>query len=251
MPRDPNTVLPQPVFAEVSSSQDPTGFTTAHPSDNAVFDALGNLLKKDVVPFEASRAKPDELFTLQAALGARGAATVKQIKSAGKVVFHAVGDTGASNAAKFANEIRVSDQVTIDCRDANEANRPSFFFHLGDVVYNFGEAKYYFDQFYEPFRNYPVPIFAIPGNHDSFIVPGVSEEPLRVFKRNFCSRTPVITAEAGSLHRTAMTQPGFYFTLDALFVRIIGLFSNSLEDPGVISSQNGKWKDVPDFQLDF
>jgi hypothetical protein len=48
-----------------------------------------------------------------------------------------------------------------------------------------------------------------------------------------------------------MTQPGVYFALDAPFVRIIGLFSNALEDPGVISSENGKWKNVPDTQLDF
>jgi hypothetical protein len=34
-------------------------------------------------------------------------------------------------------------------------------------------------------------------------------------------------------------------------VRIIGIFSNSLEDPGVISSENGKWAAVPDVQLDF
>jgi hypothetical protein len=42
-----------------------------------------------------------------------------------------------------------------------------------------------------------------------------------------------------------------YFTLDAPFVRIIGLFSNSLEDPGVISSENGHWSGVPDVQLDY
>ena len=60
----------------------------------------------------------------------------------------------------------------------------------------------------------------------------------------------MITPEAGSLHRTAMTQPGVYFTLDAPFVRIIGLFSNALEDPGVISSLGGKWPAVPDLQLD-
>ena len=29
---------------------------------------------------------------------------------------------------------------------------PAFLFHLGDVVYNFGEGQYYYDQFYEPFR---------------------------------------------------------------------------------------------------
>jgi hypothetical protein len=48
-----------------------------------------------------------------------------------------------------------------------------------------------------------------------------------------------------------MTQPGVYFALDAPFVRIIGLFSNALEDPGVISSENGKWANVPDTQLDY
>jgi hypothetical protein len=48
-----------------------------------------------------------------------------------------------------------------------------------------------------------------------------------------------------------MTQPGVYFALDAPFVRIIGLFSNALEDPGVISSENGKWANVPDTQLNY
>jgi hypothetical protein len=37
-----------------------------------------------------------------------------------------------------------------------------------------------------------------------------------------------------------MIQPGVYFTLEAPFVRILGLYSNVLEDPGVISGQNGQ-----------
>jgi len=84
-------------------------------------------------------------------------------------------------------------------------------------------------------------------------VPGTpaSSEPLTIFCRNFCSEKPVITPEAASLHRTAMTQPGVYLTLDAPFVRVIALFSNSLEDPGVISSEQGKWTAVPDFQLEY
>ncbi len=48
-----------------------------------------------------------------------------------------------------------------------------------------------------------------------------------------------------------MTQPGVYFTLDAPFVRIIGLFSNALEDPGVISNLDHKWPDVSNIQIDF
>src|SRR3984893_5585886 len=76
-------------------------------------------------------------------------------------------------------------------------------------------------------------------------------DALTTFARNFCAAEPMITAEAASLHRTAMTQPGVYFSLDAPFVRIIGLFSNALEDPGVISSEGKKWLNVPNYQLDF
>lgn len=179
-----------------------------------------------------------------------------------------IGDSGATAAAKYMSEIKVADAVTNDFHTSNAANRPSFMFHLGDVVYNFGEWNYYYDQFYEPFRDYPAPIFAIPGNHDSFVLPGTAkgDEPLTTFSRNFCGASLVVTKDAGSLHRTCMTQPGVYFALDAPFVRMLGLFSNALEDPGVISSESGtagaakgkgknagaaKWPTVPDYQLAF
>ena len=49
-----------------------------------------------------------------------------------------------------------------------------------------------------------------------------------------------------------MTQPGVYFTLDAPFVSIVGLYTNVLEGPGVISTQK---RQIPgarhDQQLDF
>ena len=41
--------------------------------------------------------------------------------------------------------------------------QPSFLFHLGDVVYDHGEDTGYHDQFYHPYKDYPAPIFAIPG----------------------------------------------------------------------------------------
>jgi hypothetical protein len=241
------------VFNEGNTTQDPTRFKTAHPSDTKQFQELGNLLKKDVVSFDSSRVAADALYTLQEAFGPHGPEKIAAIQRAKKVVFHAAGDTGASNEGKYGNELRVADQLTADCRTADAANRAAFLYHLGDVVYDFGESKYYYDQFYDPFRNYPGPIFAIPGNHDSFIIPGTAtaDVPLAIFSRNFCAPKPTITTEAASLHRTAMTQPGVYFALDAPFVRIIGLFSNSLEDPGVISSEGGKWKTVPDVQLEF
>src|SRR3984893_16153060 len=249
----PQPVFHEPIFSEGRPASSPTGFRTQHPSDDATYNQVKELLKTEVVSFKKSRGADGDVFSLQDAYGSHGAQVIQKIKDAGKISFHAFGDSGASNVRKYANELRVADQVTLDCGRSDDPNRPAFLYHLGDIVYSFGEAKYYYDQFYEPFRSYPAPIFAIPGNHDSFVIPGTAaaDTPLTTFTRNFCSESRVITPEAASLHRTAMTQPGVYFALDAPFVRVIGLFSNALEDPGVISSEKGKWAAVPDFQLDF
>jgi hypothetical protein len=246
-------VFSEPVFNEGVVTDDPTGFAVFHANDREIYNQVQELLKTQVVGFARSRLPDDGLLPLAQAWGAQGGAVTEAIRKAGQIVFHAVGDSGATSKAAFRNELRVADHVSEDLRSATAEERAAFFFHLGDVVYDFGESTYYYDQFYEPFRNYMAPIFAIPGNHDSFVVPDTpkEDEPLVTFGRNFCAETPQVTKEARSLHRTTMTQPGVYFTLDAPFVRVIGLFSNALEDPGVISSQGGHWANVPDFQLDF
>ena len=259
MPRSPSHRLPQPlfnepIFSEGTATPDPTGFLTPHPSDDALYKEVDKLLSTKVVGFPKSRLADDALYTLAEAYGDRGADVEATILKAGRIVFHAVGDTGATTDGKaYADEISVADQLTTDCNTTPAANRPSFLLHLGDVVYDFGESEYYYDQFYAPYRDYPAPIFALAGNHDSFVVPGtpVGQTPLDTFMRNFCAAHPAVTSEAASLHRTAMTQPGIYYALEAPFVRILCLFSNALEDPGVISSQRGRWPDVPDLQLAF
>ena len=77
----------------------------------------------------------------------------------------------------------------------------AFFFHLGDVIYEFGEAQYYYDQFYEPFRNYDRPIFAIPGNHDGVVYGLTTTAPaipsLAAFLANFCTRSSNSADSAG------------------------------------------------------
>jgi hypothetical protein len=179
------------------------------------------------------------------------------IQKAGKIVFHAVGDTGAAKvtrtqtaATAIGHETAVADAMGAEIGTQGAA----FFFHLGDIIYNFGEAQYYYDQFYEPYRNYDRPIFAIPGNHDGMVFGQGSAAPqvptLAAFLTNFCAATPGPSPDAGGVMRTAMPQPGVYFTLDAPFVSIIGLYSNVLDGPGVISSQ-GKHYPISDEQLDF
>src|SRR5215831_13177649 len=122
MPRNlkkPHAPLPQPVFSEPVFSEglptpDPTVFKTPHPSDNQLYKQIQSLLTKDVITFSAPSGKPGDLYTLESALGAHGPAVVKEIQSAGQIVFHAAGDTGASNVHLYGNEIRLSDQVTSD-----------------------------------------------------------------------------------------------------------------------------------------
>ena len=178
-----------------------------------------------------------------------GQAAVDAITQSGQIVFHSVGDTGAAKSTGPVTESAVADMMVNDFKTAKPADRPSFFFHLGDVIYYFGEAQYYYDQFYEPFRNYDAPIFSIPGNHDGMIYQA-GMKSLDAFINNFCTPQPQHATEAGTLVRTTMTQPNVYFTLDAPFVSIIGLYSNVLEGPGVISSQNGIYP-IPDDQKKF
>ena len=158
-------------------------------------------------------------------------------------------------AEAIAIEASVADAMARDVQ-AGGPTGPAFFFHLGDVVYNFGEGQYYYDQFYEPFRAYDRPIFAIPGNHDGIVFGPDTEVPqiptLTAFLRNFCAEKPGASPDAGALVRSTMDQPGVYFTLDAPFVSIVGLYTNVLEGPGVISSQGGKYPILDgDDQLDF
>ena len=262
MPRKAKAPLSQPIFGEPVFQEevptpDPAQFKVTNDDEKFYTKEVQALLTEDVVSFDKATGKPSDLFSLAEAWGPHGSDVIHSINAAKSITFHMIGDSGASAQSKYASELKVADAVTNDFHTSAAATRPSFLYHLGDVVYNFGESLYYYDQFYEPFRNYPAPILAIPGNHDSFILPGTAtaDDPLTIFMSNFCGPSIVVTKEAGSLHRTCMTQPGVYFALDAPFVRIVGLFSNALEDPGVISSETtkgkAKWPTVPDYQLDF
>ena len=126
MPGEANVPLSQPlfhepVFSEGVSSLDQSGFSKPHPSDKELYKQIQNLLKKDVVSFDQSRAADQDVFKLQDAFGAHGTQIVQGIQNAGKIIFHALGDSGASNAGKYKNEIHVADQLTMDCQNADAA----------------------------------------------------------------------------------------------------------------------------------
>jgi hypothetical protein len=236
----PNT--DEPVFAQPQPSPDPTSFK--NPVTDQNYTEIANL---EPVPQPVDGAV-EPILTLAQTYGSAGEAKVVAIQQAEQIVFHSVGDTGSVIGPD--TQSLVADKMVSDFNEENSADVPSFFFHLGDVVYYFGEAQYYYDQFYEPFRNYPAPIVAIPGNHDGVVYATDPAPTLDAFLRNFCAVNPAPSPDAGALVRTTMIQPSVYFTFDAPFVRILGLYSNVLEDPGVISSQGGT-NSLDDRQINF
>jgi len=174
---------------------------------------------------------------------------IKAIEAARTITFHAVGDTGAAKEKGSQTIDSVANMMVADVRGGG-VRAPAFFFHLGDVIFFFAENKYYYDQFYAPFQDYDRPIFAVPGNHDGMVYdPAVPT--LSSFLRNFCAPRPTRAADAGEHTRSVMTQPGVYFTLNAPFVSIIGLYSNVSEGrDGTISSRDRK-SPVGEAQLKF
>ena len=248
------------LYAEPSPSPDETSFQQDNVSEQYYDSPYYEQHKNQVQPIPP----PREGAPLQLDLADFAPPEViNAINAAQRIVFHSVGDTGAAKvsrsqtaATSIAHEAGVADAMAADVEAGGLAG-PAFFFHLGDVIYNFGEAQYYYDQFYEPFRDYDRPIFAIPGNHDGMVFGPNSSAPqiptLQAFQDNFCAEEAGPSPDAGTLIRTLMTQPGVYFTLDAPYVSIIGLYSNVLDSGGgVISSQGGHFPTLNgDVQLAF
>jgi hypothetical protein len=183
----------------------------------------------------------------------------EKLATAGKLVFHTVGDTGPIKGddviklvaeemeSQFSGAPKLEDPATLSPSAIKtpmpEEGDPSFFYHLGDVVYFNGLTKDYPTQFYEPYQYYPGLIFAIAGNHDGDTRtekkdPPDDEPSLEGFFENFCSPQRRFL----SPYRPTMTQPYVYWTLDAPYATIIGLYSNvdgSLDALG--TSQQQAW----------
>ena len=264
-------VAANPVFAEPQPMPDPSAYREPHASDSVAYKELDQLQKLGQykpMAFRVVEGVAEPVMTLADAYGPAGQKVEQAITNAGQIVFHSAGDTGATTARPgLQDEYNVVDKMVADFNEKDATAVPQFFYHLGDVVYSFGEHVYYYDQFYDAFRNYPAPIFAIPGNHDGLVAPvapaagqttatpGDPSLSLSGFYANFCTGQIEHSNDAVAISRTTMTQPGVYFTLEAPLVRVLGIYSNMLENPGVISStvnpKTGKasFPNVPDVQL--
>jgi 3',5'-cyclic AMP phosphodiesterase CpdA len=147
---------------------------------------------------------------------------IKKITAAGHLTFHAAGDTGniRSNLQTEVAALMDSDAAASD---------PKFFYHLGDVVYDYGEDREYPGQFYDIYKDYALPIFAIPGNHDGARYSG-GPDSLLGFMVNFCAPAPAMppSLEKTGRHygRDTMTQPNCYWTLNTPLFTIVGIYTN-------------------------
>jgi len=167
-----------------------------------------------------------------------GAEGVTEIQGVGEVRFHALGDSGVGMAQEAE---QVSDAMATDYKAGAGGLNPAFLLHLGDVIYGPDKATHYGDRFYRPYRHYPGKILGIPGNHDGEVRAAADSPSLSGFLANFCALTAAVPPAASGIgiFRETMTQPGVYWLLDAPFVRIIGLYSNLLENPGFLEGASG------------
>jgi hypothetical protein len=155
---------------------------------------------------------------------------ITAIQNAKKLVFHTVGDTGGIRDGA-AQETLIAEAMEADF-SGDRGDHPAFFYHLGDVVYYNSEPEHYVIQYFKPYQYYHAPIVAIAGNHDSSPSTTATPGDLNQFMKVFCDKTP--RPLVADFDRTSMIQPYIYFTLEAPFVKIIGLYSNDGEGPGVL-----------------
>jgi Calcineurin-like phosphoesterase len=153
--------------------------------------------------------------------------------------FHLVGDTGG-HALRFGDRFPPPQRVVAYhlAQDAHRAPRSApvaCLFHLGDLVYHYGETSGYPDQFHAPYGVYPEPIFAIPGNHDAMVEPGSEYPSLEAFTEHFCAPPGTTRCSCPLDHtepmhwRRPMNQPNVYFTLETPVCWFIGLATNAPE----------------------
>jgi acid phosphatase type 7 len=160
------------------------------------------------------------------------------IKSAKRMVFHVVGDTGGvQDGSKQSN---VADQMVDHLTSAKGADKPQFCYHVGDVVYFTGDRDDYYGQFYEPYGHYEIPILAIPGNHDGEVDDPKAQTSLDGWVGYFMQEHPDVDPISKDAPRVQLDLPNVYWTFETEFATIIGMYTN-VPEHGSIDSTQQQW----------
>jgi len=161
--------------------------------------------------------------------------------------FLVVGDTGEGDESQWALVPSLLERG----KDTH------FMVICSDVVYPAGDVNEYLNKFYKPYKYYPKPIYALPGNHDwcdglnGFMVHFCGAEPSsRSVGRNWILRRlwrKAARVQPGVLERCRdlrpeleehIKQPGPYFAIDTGPLRIVSI------DTGINSQldrEQGEW----------
>ena len=167
-------------------------------------------------------------------------AAYNNINDSKKMIFHLIADVGGVENPQ--DQVLVANHLEMQFDKARPDNNPVFLYLGGDVVYYYGKLSEYNSQFFEPYKFYPAPVFAIPGNHDGDIDPTDTTRPasLDAFVKMFCAAQAAVPPEAGDAVRTTMTQPNVFWTLMTPVANIIGLYTN-VPEGGIVGTDQQKW----------
>ncbi|HEY8481867.1 MAG TPA: metallophosphoesterase [Spirillospora sp.] len=173
-------------------------------------------------------------------------------RSAPEFSFVVLGDTGEGDRSQYAVVPPL----------LNAAGDTDFMIIASDVIYPAGRADQYPEKFFRPYRDYPAPIYAVPGNHDWYdglrgflyvfcdldadCAPPPWRGPLSFVPRLLWRRPGEVDVaaltEARRLYRGApgqqAVQPGPYWAIDTPTLRIIGI------DTGIgggLDRDQGRW----------
>jgi hypothetical protein len=95
--------------------------------------------------------------------------TIRDFARRDSVSFVVMGDTGEGDGSQYA---------LVPCL-LEQAGESDFMVICSDVIYPAGGIDEYEDKFYRAYRDYPAPIYAVPGNHDWY-------DELTGFMFHFC-----------------------------------------------------------------
>jgi hypothetical protein len=95
--------------------------------------------------------------------------TIRDYADQAEISVLVLGDTGEGDGSQYA---LVPGLVS-------ESAGTAFAFVLSDVIYPAGGIDDYENKFYRPYKDYPGPIYAVPGNHDWY-------DDLTGFRFTFC-----------------------------------------------------------------
>jgi len=172
----------------------------------------------------------------------------------GELSFLMLGDTGEGDASQFV--------VVPPLLKA--AASATFMVICSDVIYPAGDVDEYVPKFYFPYRDFPGPIYALPGNHDwyddltSFMVhfcgapalPPEPARPVRLGSREWVRRllwrrpkgaSPSALAAGRALRPrdpSRSLQPGSYFAIETGPLLIVGIDTGIT---GGIDAEQARW----------